>query len=84
VLAGVRHETVPAYATHHAARHRTMLRPPILRQSPEHLYMQCVRFPGPKEGGGPVWLPAGDVPEDFVAEVRRAITPRADTPATAA
>ncbi len=33
VLAGVRHETVPAYATHHAARHRTMLRPPILRQS---------------------------------------------------
>jgi len=34
VLAGVRHETVPAYATHHAARHRTMLRPPILRQSP--------------------------------------------------
>jgi len=35
VLAGVRHETVPAYATHHAARHRAMLRPPILRQSPE-------------------------------------------------
>ncbi len=33
VLAGVRHETVPAYATHYAARHRTMLRPPILRQS---------------------------------------------------
>ncbi len=37
VLAGVRHETVPAYATHHAARHRTMLRPPILRQSPQRL-----------------------------------------------
>jgi len=34
VMAGVRHETVPAYATHHADRHRTMLRPPILRQSP--------------------------------------------------
>ena len=33
VLAGVRHETVPAYATYHAARRRTMLRPPILRQS---------------------------------------------------
>jgi len=33
VLAGVRHETVPAYTTHHAARHRTMLRSPILRQS---------------------------------------------------
>ncbi len=34
VLAGVRHETVPAYATYYAARRRTMLRPPILRQSP--------------------------------------------------
>jgi len=33
VLAGVRYETGPAYATHHAARHRIMLRPPILRQS---------------------------------------------------
>ncbi len=27
VVAGVRHETVAAYATHHAARHRKMLRP---------------------------------------------------------
>lgn len=26
VLAGVRHEAVPAYATHDAARHRTMVR----------------------------------------------------------
>jgi len=34
VVAGVRHKTVPAYATHHAARHRIMLPPPILRQSP--------------------------------------------------
>jgi len=34
VLAGIRHETVPTYATHHAARRPTMLRPPILRQSP--------------------------------------------------
>ncbi len=33
VLAGVRHETVPAYATYHAARHRIILRLPILRQS---------------------------------------------------
>jgi hypothetical protein len=36
-VACVRHETVPAYATHHAARHRIMLRPPILRQSPLRL-----------------------------------------------
>jgi len=42
VLAGVRHETVPAYATHHAARHRTMLRPPILRQSRWHMSAHLV------------------------------------------
>jgi len=34
VLAGVRHETVSAYAMHHAARHRTMLRPPNLAAVP--------------------------------------------------
>jgi len=34
LLAGVRHEAAPAYAAHHADRHRTMLQPPILRQSP--------------------------------------------------
>jgi len=35
VLAGIRHETVPPYATHHAAWRPTMLRPPILRQFPQ-------------------------------------------------
>jgi len=37
-MAGVRHETVPAYATHHADRHRKLLRPQILRQS--HLRLE--------------------------------------------
>ena len=33
VLAGIRHETAPAYAAYHVARCPTMLQPPILRQS---------------------------------------------------
>lgn len=33
VLVGIRHETAPAYATHHVARRPKMLPPPNLRQS---------------------------------------------------
>jgi len=38
-------------------------------------HIQRVRFPDGKQGGGPMWLPAGDLPADFVDEVRRVITP---------
>lgn len=57
---------------------------------PEHysltgrFHMQRVLFPEDTKGGGrsgPVWVPVDeDVPKDFVDEVQRAITPKADQP----
>lgn len=57
---------------------------------PEHysltgkFHMQRVLFPESERGaarGGPVWAPLGaNVPEDFVDEVRRAITPKTSEP----
>lgn len=47
-------------------------------------HIQRVRFANAKQGGGgPVWLPAGDIPADFVDEVRRVITPDTSTQAAA-
>ncbi len=56
---------------------------------PEHysltnaFHMQRVLFPKDEKGsyGGPVWVPARDMPDDFVDEVRRAITPKANAAA---